>query len=57
MNINIITCKYGYYLSNVLKYILEEENHKVFIKEYINLNDNNLHIILFSQKIKYLKII
>lgn len=52
MNINIITCKYGYYLSNVLKYILEKENHKVFIKEYINLNDNNLHIILFSQKVK-----
>ena len=52
MDINIISCKYGYYLSNVLKYILEKENYKVFIKEYINLNDNNLHIILFSQKIK-----
>ena len=52
MNINIITCKYGYYLSNVLKYILEKEEYKVIIKEYINLSDNNLHIILFSQKIK-----
>ena len=52
MDINIISCKYGYYLSNVLKYILEKENYKVFIKEYINLNDNNLHIILFSKKIK-----
>ena len=40
MEINIITCKYGYYLSNVLKYILENENYKVNVKDYINLNNN-----------------
>jgi len=52
MSIYIITCKYGYYLSNVLKYILEKEEYNVEIRENINLNDDNLHIILFSQKIK-----
>lgn len=52
MLIYIITCKYGYYLSNVLKYILLKENYEVKIKEDINLKDDNLHIILFSQKVK-----
>ena len=52
MLIYIITCKYGYYLSIVLKYILLKENYQVLIKEDINLKDDNLHIILFSQKIK-----
>ena len=37
MEINIITCKFGYYLSKVLKYILEEEEYKVEIKENIEL--------------------
>ena len=52
MEINIITCKYGYYLSNVLKNILTNENYDVSIKDDINLNDEKLNIILFSQKIK-----
>lgn len=52
MLIYIITCKYGYYLSSVLKYILLKENYEVEIKENINLEDDNLHIILFSQKVK-----
>ena len=52
MEINIITCKYGYYLSEVLKYILEKENYKVKISEYVDLNSEILHIILFSQKVK-----
>jgi len=52
MEINIITCKYGYYLSNVLKYILTKENYIVNIKENVDLNDETLNIILFSQKIK-----
>ena len=52
MLIYIITCKYGYYLSIVLRYILIKENYEVEIKEDINLKDDNLHIILFSQKVK-----
>ena len=52
MLIYIITCKYGYYLSIVLRYILLKENYEVQIKEDINLKDDNLHIILFSQKVK-----
>ena len=52
MIIYIITSKYGYYLSIVLKYILLKENYQVKIKENINLKDDNLHIILFSQKVK-----
>ena len=52
MEINIITCKYGYYLTEVLKYILEKENFKVNISENIQITNNNLHIILFSQKVK-----
>lgn len=52
MVINIISCKYGYYLSNVLKYILVKEGYKVNIQEFINLTSEDLHIILFSQKIK-----
>lgn len=52
MEINIITCKYGYYLSKVLKYILEKEGYKVNIRKYVDLNSEILHIILFSQKVK-----
>ena len=50
--IYIISCKFGYYLSIVLKYILEKEKYKVIIQESIDLSKKNLHIILFSQKIK-----
>jgi hypothetical protein len=32
--IYIISCKFGYYLSNVLKYILEKEKYKVIIKTH-----------------------
>ena len=52
MEINIFTCKYGYYLSLVLKYILNKENYQVDIVKNIDLNNTNLYIILFSQKIK-----
>ena len=52
MLIYIVTCKYGYYLSSVLKYILLKENYEVEIKEDVNLEDDNLQIILFSQNIK-----
>ena len=38
MEIQIITCKYGYYLSEVLRYILEKEDYKVKISDYVNLN-------------------
>tara|TARA_B110000483_G_scaffold156428_1_gene185753 strand:- start:26396 stop:27202 length:807 start_codon:yes stop_codon:yes gene_type:complete len=52
MEIQIITCKYGYYLSEVLRYILEKEDYKVKISDYVDLNSEKLHIILFSQKVK-----
>tara|TARA_Y200000002_G_C22639545_1_gene646304 strand:+ start:110 stop:913 length:804 start_codon:yes stop_codon:yes gene_type:complete len=52
MEINIFTCKYGYYLSLVLKYILEKENYKVNIVKNIDLKNINLYIILFSQKVE-----
>ena len=52
MIINIFTNKTGYYLSNVLKYILIKEKHIVYITEEINLKNENLYIILFSQKVK-----
>ena len=52
MIINIFTNKTGYYLSNVLKYILSNEKYIVFITEEINLKNENLYIILFSQKVK-----
>jgi len=47
----IISCKFGFYLSNALKYILEKQNYSVQIKEEVDLNSSNLHIILFSQKV------
>jgi hypothetical protein len=52
MIITIFTNKTGYYLSNVLKYILTKEKHIVNITEKIDLNNENLYIILFSQKVK-----
>jgi hypothetical protein len=48
----ITSCKFGYYLSNVLKFILEKENFHVNIQEDVSMNTDDLHIILFSQKIK-----
>ena len=50
--IYIISCKFGYYLSNVLKYILEKEKYKVIINDTLDIEKKNIHIILFSQKIK-----
>lgn len=50
--IYIISCKFGYYLSNVIKYILEKEKYKVIIDDILDIEKENLHIILFSQKIK-----
>jgi len=52
MIITIFTNKTGYYLSNVLKYILTKEKHIVNIAEKIDLKNENLYIILFSQKVK-----
>ena len=52
MIINIFTNKTGYYLSNVLKYILEKEKYIVNITEKINLENKNLYIILFSHLVK-----
>jgi hypothetical protein len=50
--INIFTTKFGYYISHSLKYILEQNNFEVNIVYEINHEDPNLHIILFSQKVK-----
>ena len=47
----IISCKFGFYLSHALKYILKKQNYQVQIKEEVDLNSSNLHIILFSQKV------
>ena len=47
----IISCKFGFYLSSALKYILEKQKYNVQIKEEVDLNSSNLHIILFSQKV------
>jgi hypothetical protein len=52
MEINIFTCKYGYYLSLVLKYIFDKEKYITNIVKNIDLNSSNLYIILFSQKVK-----
>lgn len=52
MEIKIFTCKYGYYLSLVLKYILDKENYQTNIVKNIDLNSSSLYIILFSQKVK-----
>jgi hypothetical protein len=52
MIIYIFTNKTGYYLSNVLKYILKKEKHIVYITEQIELKNENLYIILFSHKVK-----
>ena len=49
--IYIISCKFGFYLSNVLKYILNQQDYEVEIKEEVDLDSPNLHIILFSQKV------
>ena len=53
--IYIISCKFGYYLSNVLKYILEKEKYKVIIEDTLDIEKENLHIILFSQKNYHLR--
>lgn len=52
ININIFTTKFGYYISYALKYILELNEYKVNIIYDINPQDSNLHIILFSQKVR-----
>ena len=52
MEIYIVNNKYGYYLINVLKYILVQEKFEVKIVDNVNLNIDNLHIILFSQHVK-----
>ncbi len=50
--IYIFTCKYGYYISLVIKYLLLKNNIDSVITESIDLRINNLYIILFSQKVK-----
>ena len=54
MNINIITCKYGYYLSNVFKIHIKKKNISV-IKENINLSDNITYNIIFTKNKKISK--
>jgi len=48
----IFTTKYGYYLSLVLKYILFKNLIPSEIIYEINPSNPNLHIIMFSQKVK-----
>ena len=49
--IYIYTTKYGYYISNCIKYILEKNMYKCKIINNINHKNENLHIIFFPQKI------
>ena len=52
----IFSTKFGYYVSNVLQYLLQENNIKSKIVYDINYKLDNLYIILFSQKVhKYPK--
>jgi len=50
--IYIHTTKFGYYLSNAIKYILFKNFIISNIIYKINFKSPNLHIILFSQKVK-----
>jgi hypothetical protein len=50
--IYIFSSKYGYYLAKALQYLLFKNNILSYIVDKINYNSNNLHIILFSQKVK-----
>jgi hypothetical protein len=50
--INIFTTKFGYYIAESMKYILEELKFEVNIVYEIDLNNNDLYIILFSQKVQ-----
>ena len=50
--INIFTCKHGYYISLVIQYLLLKNNIISNIIFEIDNNNPNLHIILFSQKVK-----
>jgi hypothetical protein len=50
--INIFTCKHGYYISLVIQYLLLKNNIISNIIFEIDHNNPNLHIILFSQKVK-----
>ena len=54
--IYIFSSKYGYYLAKTLQYILFKNFIISHIVDKINYESNNLHIILFSQKVtKYPK--
>ena len=48
----IFTTKFGYYISHVLQYLLFKNFILSEIIYEINPNNTNLHIILFSQKVK-----
>jgi hypothetical protein len=48
----IQTTKYGYYISNAIKYMLFQHFIKSVIIETIDYRNPNLHIILFSQKVQ-----
>ena len=50
--IYIQTTKFGYYISNTIKYLLFKNFIISNIIYEINHNNPNLHIILFSQKVK-----
>jgi hypothetical protein len=50
--INIFTTKFGYYIAESMKYILKELKFDVNIVYEIDLNNNDLYIILFSQKVQ-----
>ena len=48
----IFSTKFGYYISNVLKYLLKQYNINCEIVYDINYKLENLYIILFSQKVE-----
>jgi hypothetical protein len=48
----IQTTKFGYYISNAIKYLLFKNFIISNIIYEVNHNNHNLHIILFSQKVK-----
>ena len=48
----IFTTKFGYYLSNVLRYILFKNFIISHLIEHIDIHNKSLHIIPFSQKVK-----
>ena len=50
--IYIFTCKYGYYISRVIQYLLFKNFSMSEIIYDINPYNEQLHIILFSQKVK-----